>query len=327
MKYVELHIHLDGSIRLSTLYELYLKKNKSSIDLFTRERFAKKISISGKKSFDSLTDCLQVFNNITKLISGDKEVLERIAYEFCEDQYTNNILYTEVRYNPHILQGKLTLPEVVDSINKGIKKGCKKFGIFVNSILCCLRNYPEWSMDIVNLATEYKNKGVVGIDLAGDETHYPNYLHIAAFDIASHRKINITVHAGETGNAKNIMSSIKDLHAKRIGHGYAAIHNKETIEYIKNKNIHLECCPTSSLQTCSVEDIQAIKTFAKENINYSINSDDPAIFEITYQDEINFIKNTAGFDDNEIKRITTNSINSAFISNDEKIKIKKLLFN
>lgn len=325
MKYIELHIHLDGSIRLSTLYELACKKYNYIPKHYPQETFAKTVSISGKKSFDSLTECLKVFNNITSLISGDKDILERIAYEFVEDQYTNNILYTEVRYNPHILQGNLPLTQVVHCINKGIEKGCKKFGIHVNSILCCLRDHPEWSMDIVNLATDYKNKGVVGIDLAGDELRYPDSLHIGAFQVAHRRGINITVHAGEVGEPESIKSAIKNLYAKRIGHGYAAIKDKQTLDYIKNNNIHMECCPTSSLQTCSVEDIEAINTFAKEKINYSINSDDPSVFEVSYQDEIDFVKNTAKLDDKEIKRIIINSLDSAFISNDKKYKILKLI--
>lgn len=320
MKYVELHVHLDGSIRLSTLYELAITKNNYP---YSRSNFAKKVSVSGKKSFESLTDCLRVFKIITDLISGDKDILERIAYEFCENQYTNNILYTEVRYNPHILRGSLTLKEVVDSINKGIKKGCEKFGIYVNTILCCLRDQPEWSMDIVNLATDYKNKGVVGIDLAGDEYNFPNSLHTKSFSIAHKRGINITIHAGEVGDPKNIISAIKKLHAKRIGHGYAAIQEQNVLDYLKKHNIHLECCPTSSLQTCSVEDIQAIKTFADKKLNYSINSDDPSVFEITYEEEIEFVKKTAKLSDEEIKRITLNTLNSAFISDDLKEKIKK----
>ena len=116
------------------------------------------------------------------------------------------MIYTEVRYNPHILQGDLTLDEVIESINKGLQRGMKKYPILVNSILCCLRHLPEWSEEIVLLADKYRNKGVVGVDLAGDEIKFPNDLHIKAFDLAKKKNINITVHAGETGNYNNIIS-------------------------------------------------------------------------------------------------------------------------
>lgn len=325
MKYVELHIHLDGSVRVETLFYLAKKKNVLPPDINTSLAFSKFVSVNGKKSFNDLSDCLSIFNNIVELIKGDKHILERIAFEFCEDQYYNNMIYTEVRYNPHILQGELTCDEVIQSINRGIRMACMKYPIYVNTILCCLRNFPDLSEDIVLLADTYRDSGVVGIDLAGDETHYPNELHEKAFELAKKKGINITVHAGENGNYKNIISALDKLHAQRIGHGYAAIKNIRLMRRLKKENIHLECCATSSLQTCSVEDLEAIQIFREEKMNYSINSDDPSIFEIKYQDEIDLLKEKIFLDDEEVKRVMLNSIDAAFISKKEKDKIKSLI--
>ena len=315
MKYVELHIHLDGAIRFNTLYEL--SKTTDSKQLFSR-----KVSMAGRKSFSSLTDCLSIFSNILSIISGDEKILERIGYEFVEDQYNSDVLYTEVRYCPHLLRGdKLSNNQVIDSINRGLQKGLVKFPIYVNTILCCIRDFPEWTKDIVDLAIEYKNKGVVGIDLAGDEIQFNNDLYQSEFTRAHKNNINITVHSGETGNEENIITAINKLHAKRIGHGYASINNPEVLQLLKDKNIHLECCPSSSLGTKSLSNLNPLKIFQDKGINYSINTDDPSVFEIDYKNEIELLR----LDKKELKRCILNSINSAFINQDEKERLIKLM--
>lgn len=327
-KYIELHLHFDGAARLTTLYELSKKKNlvkTNSID-----EFAKFVSIGKKNCFNSLTDFLSTFKHILSLIAGDKKCLEQIAYEICEDQFNQGILYTEIRYNPHILTGNnLSLDEVIESINAGINRGCSTYPIFVNCILCCLRSKPLWSLDIVNLAIKHKNNRIVGIDIAGDEKNYSDYLHRTAFKFAHKNNINITAHAGEAGDSQNIKSAIKNLYAKRIGHGYACANDNFLIAFLKKKNIHLECCPTSSIQTKSVENFNEhpIKIFHQNNLNFSINTDDSSIFNITFTNETNLVKKLLNLNENQIQQIMINSLESSFASKKEKIKIKELLSN
>lgn len=327
-KYIELHLHLDGAVRLTTLYELSQKKNLFKTN--TISEFAKLVSIDDKKCFDSLTDCLSTFYNILSLIAGEKEYLERIAYEICEDQYNNGVLYTEIRYNPHILMGtNLSLDEVIQTINTGIKKGCSKYPIFVNCILCCLRHKPLWSYDIARLCIKYRNNGIVGMDIAGDEKNYSDYLHRASFKFAHTNNINITAHAGESGGPQNIRSAIMNLYAKRIGHGYACSTDIYLIAYLKRNNIHLECCLTSSLKTKSVTDINKhpLKIFHKKKLNFSINTDDSAIFNTSFQNEIDLAEQTLQLNNDQINEIMLNSLESSFASREEKEKIKKILSN
>ena len=288
-KYIELHLHLDGAVRVSTLYKISQKKNNTDISI---NEFTKLVSIGNKKCFDSLTECLSTFEHILSLIAGNKQYLEQIAYEICEDQYNNDVLYTEIRYNPHILMGDiLSLDEVIVSINNGIKRAILKYPIFVNTILCCMRSKPQWSFDIAKLCIKYRNQGVVGMDIAGDEKNNSDYNHRNAFKLAHNNNINITAHAGEAGGPENIKSAISNLHATRIGHGYACCYDNYLMGYLKRKNIHLECCITSSIQTKSVENINnhPIKIFNKKNLNYSINTDDPSIFNTTYKQEIDLV--------------------------------------
>ena len=327
-KYIELHLHLDGAIRLTTLYELSQKKNLLKTN--TISEFAKIVSIDDRKCFDSLTDCLSTFYNVISLIAGEKEYLERIAYEICEDQYNNGVLYTEIRYNPHILtESNLSLDEVIQTINTGIKRGCSKYPIFVNCILCCLRHKPLWSFDIVRLCIKYRNNGIVGMDIAGDEQNYSDSLHRSYFAYAHKKNINITAHAGESGGSDNIRSAITNLYAKRIGHGYACSTDNYLMAYLKRNNIHLECCLTSSLKTKSINDINKhpIKTFHKKNMNFSINTDDPSIFNTSFQNEINLVEQTLQLNNNQINKIMLNSLESSFASREEKEKIKEILSN
>jgi adenosine deaminase len=316
MKYIELHLHLDGAIRLNTLYEIAKKNNKYIL----KDEFSEQVSIGKKKNFKSLTQCLKVFKNILKLIEGNKEYLERIAFEICEDQYNNNVIYTELRYNPHILKGNLSLDEVILSINNGIKRGKEKYNIHMNCILCCLRSKPEYSMDIAKLCIKYRDNGIVGIDLAGDEHNYSDELHRVAFDFAHQHEINITVHAGECGNFENIYSALNNLHAKRIGHCYASVKNIKLLQYLKKNNIHIECCYTSSLMTKSVgkQHIHPIQKFHNYNLNYSINTDDPSIFNTNIKKEMKIIKRKLNLNPNDIKQIIINSINSSFASYEQK---------
>ena len=315
MKFIELHIHLDGSIRLSTLYEL--SKTKLSFEIFSKQ-----VSISGRKSFSSLTDCLNIFKNIISIIKGDKKILERIGYEFVEDRYKNNILYTEVRYNPQLLRGnKLTSEEVIDSINKGFEKGMEKYPVYINTILCCIREYPQYCQEVVDLAIKYKNKGIVGIDLAGDESKYDNNLFKKYFDYAHQNDINITIHSGEVGNGNSIISAVNDLHAKRIGHGYTAKDNIDILNMLNDKNIHIECCPSSSLGTCSVNDLQMLKIFDEHHINFSINTDDPSVFGVKYSDEIKILKDKLEISNPMLHLYMINALESAFISKEKKNEI------
>jgi len=325
-KYIELHLHLDGAIRINTLYELAQKTELYKDMSF--EAFQEQVTIGNKKYFDSLSHCLSLFQNILTLIAGNKEYLERIAFEIGEDQFKNNILYTELRYNPHILKGNInTLDEVVEIINNGIKRATTKYGIYMNSILCCLRSKPQWSFDIARLCIKYRNKGVVGMDIAGDEKNYSDYLHKDAFKFANHHGINITAHAGECCGSENISTAINKLYAKRIGHCYSCIYDPYLMGYLKRKNIHIECCYTSSIKTRSVDDTKShpLKTFLKKGMNFSINTDDPSIFNINYLDEIEVIKNKFNLNSCQFHQIMNCSLEASFASNEEKIIIKEKL--
>ncbi|XP_046864518.1 adenosine deaminase-like isoform X3 [Xenia sp. Carnegie-2017] len=177
---VELHVHLDGSLRITTIIEL-AKKKGIHLPSYDPKVFKEYVSLKEPKS---LTCFLHCFSYFIPVIAGDPVALERIAYEFCEDKANDGVLYCEARYCPHILancevagtvyahddNNDCPPRRVVDSICKGFEQGCKEFGVKIRTILCCMRHKPEWSLEIVDLCEEFRNRHVVGLDIAGDES-------------------------------------------------------------------------------------------------------------------------------------------------------------
>lgn len=304
--YCELHIHLDGAIRCTTLYELAQQRNiQLPSDVHQPHDLLHYVTCS--PTCTTLFDFLQTFYILYPIISGDTDILERIAYEFVIDQYNSHIYYTEVRYSPHLLTDNiLTCQQVIDAINNGLQRGMNETGIIVYSILCCIRDKPDWSSEIVDLAYKYKNNNVVGIDIASNEI-LPTEPHIDAFNKAHHLGLNITAHAGEVNDSSRVLEAIDILHAKRIGHGYACINDQNVYNIIKQRNIHIETCFTSSIHTGAVKQYMNKLTQTQRNeliddtahINHShcpINTNIIKWHPIQYfiQDNINISLNTDG---------------------------------
>ncbi|XP_064652287.1 adenosine deaminase-like isoform X2 [Lineus longissimus] len=265
------------------------------------------------------------------VISGDPEAIQRIAYEFCEDCSHQGLLYVEARYSPHLLResgetekNALNSEEVVRLVNEGFTRGEKDFGVKVRSILCCMRHMTGWSTEVLELCQKFKNDGVVGIDIAGSEqlcdeaTHVD---HVRVFQEAAKLGICRTVHAGENGPAGVVREAIEEMHAQRIGHGYHSIDDPDVYKLVKERNIHLEVCPYSSYATgsfCGNFKEHPVRSFLLDNVNFSINTDDPLITGHTLNDEYELCKNELGMTDGDLAFINLNAAKSSFLPPDEK---------
>ncbi|UJR25413.1 hypothetical protein I4U23_006760 [Adineta vaga] len=360
---VELHVHLDGSFRHTTLFELAQKKGIQLPNGMepTLENFMPYICI--QSACKSLAEFLEKFPFFTPIVAGDVEALERVAYEFVEDQAIQGVLYTETRYSPHYLTGdKLTPEQVIEAINKGLRRGMQEFSVDVRSILCCIRQHPEWSMETVDFAEKYRSSGVVGIDLAGDEHNYPIEPHVPAFKHALKLGIHRTVHAGETGSAESVRQAIELCHAERIGHGYAIIDDPSVYDLVRNHDIHLECCLTSSIQTNAVEKYipkdseksekhfflngvitktklhthirskkeiwHPIHHFARDCLNFSLSRDDPSVLQITNEHENEHALADLKLSPAQLTQCIFNAARSTFLNDQgKKILIQRLLLN
>ncbi|KAK0398859.1 hypothetical protein QR680_002784 [Steinernema hermaphroditum] len=317
---VELHLHLDGSIRYDTILDLAQKKQ---------------IDLQGAKTVDELKKtCCD-----PRTCKGDKEAIERIAYELCEDQNKNGVVYFEARYSPHFLcdtvphhlsngepaTGKLTPREVIQAVKCGLDRGEAKFGVKARSILCCIRGFEDWNNEILELATTMREYGVVAIDVAGcahgaDEQYEESVVRV--FQEAAKRGIHRTVHAGESGGAKEVCIAIERMKAQRIGHGYRLILDEDAYKkHAIEEQTHLEGCPYSSVMTGSVEldwPKHPIGRWVKDGVNFSLSTDDPTCFDNSMLSELELAKNEIGLSIHDIWKCQLNAARSCFLPDDEK---------
>ena len=240
--------------------------------------------------------------------SGDIETIERIAYELCEDQAKQHVLYFETRFSPHFLCNTwnhfynekpvpldspkaVTPDDAVRAVGRGLKRGEQDFDIQARMILCTIKGQAGWSYDVVRMASEFASDGVVAIDIAGDESVYSDE-EKEAFERALQLNIHRTVHAGEMGPATNVAYAVKKLHAERIGHGYHVIQDQAIYNMCRSKDVHFETCPYSSYFTAAVrtDEKHAIVTFAEDNVNFSINKDDPTQTKSTLDKEYQLLR-------------------------------------
>ena len=312
MKKVELHLHLDGSVRPTTISEL--------LNISIEE--ARKLSSVSLKE-NSLKDYLEKFDIPLKIMQT-KENLMRISKELALDLLKDNVIYAEIRFAPNKhLENGLTLDEVITSILKGLKE----VPIKTNLILCMMRgdSYAK-NLEIIKYAKKYLGKGVVGIDLAGNEAAYPVNNYQELFAIARKENIPFTIHAGEGDGALSIINAI-NLGAKRIGHGVRAIESTEALNLLKEKDITLEVCPKSNLDTKMYNKLEShpIKKLLDKGVKVTINTDNRTVSNITLEETYKKLKETFHFSKEDFINMNKRAIECAFISEKEKQELLNLL--
>jgi adenosine deaminase len=222
---------------------------------YRKLRHANERQRSMRKAKGSLEDMLLCFEFFTPLVYDNFGLLEHLACDFVRRQYEQNVVYTEVRYSPHLLSEDPRLAH--KAITKGLRRGCQMFPeCIVNQLLCGINFCPQWSSDVVDMAIEFRQDfpcAVVGIDVAAGEDHFApdSPFHQGHLDMcrkAMEHCVPITLHAGEVPESKhNVPKAILKYGAKRIGHGYSTSDDNETLALVKSRNIHFEACPTSSV--------------------------------------------------------------------------------
>ncbi|XP_068005887.1 adenosine deaminase [Melanerpes formicivorus] len=337
---VELHVHLDGAIRPETILH-YGRKRGVPLPGNTVDDLLKHVSYKTPLTF---TKFLEKFNHYMPAIAGDREAVRRIAYELVETKAKEGVVYVEVRYSPHLLancrvdpipwgqaEGDLTPDEVVNLVNQGLQDGERDFHIKARSILCCMRHMPSWSPEVVELCKKYQNNSVVAIDLAGDECLKVENIseHKAAYEEAERCGVHRTVHAGEVGPPARIKEAVYLLKAERIGHGYHVLEDLELYKELLKAKMHFEVCPWSSYLTgACLPDFRkhpAVQ-FKKDQANFSINTDDPLIFNSTIDKDYSIVKDYMGFTEEEFKRVNLNAARSSFLPEKEKQELLNTLY-
>jgi len=318
---VDLHCHLDGSIRLSTMLEL-ARKNKIKLPADDEENLRKKLRLG--QNFDSLEGYLKIFD-YTLSVMQDEESLYRTAYELAEDASRENCRYIEIRYSPilHIQRG-LSLTQVMDAVLEGLRQAEQDHPIQTGVIVCGIRNInPETSVELAKLTVAYKNRGVVGFDLAGAEENYPAKDHKEAFYLIRNNNIFCTVHAGEAYGPESINQALHYLSAHRIGHGTRLTEDGDLLNFVNDRRIPIEVCPTSNVQTRAVPNLAShpLKFFFDFGLRVTINTDNRLISDTTVTDELYRIAREFKFSSNDIKKFILNGFKSAFLPYRQKAKL------
>ncbi len=322
---IDLHNHLDGSVRVATIRDLAIAGGHK---LPTRS--VRKLAPYCQVGPDckSLTDFLQKFFFFYDFLKSARAV-EQIACEICEDAAKDNVIYLETRFAP-VLQATngFSMTQVVESAIRGIDRGQKKFKTTVRMILCCYRSEsPESSVQTVELARKYRDHGVVGIDMAGDEIRFPAKPHLPAFQLAKKYGIPVTIHAGEARGADSVREAVELCGAVRIGHGIRSIEDESVLDLLRSRNVTLEVCPTSNVQTCNAESLEThpLKRLAESGVAVTVNSDDPGVSAITLSHEYRIACKKCGLKHPQIAASVRRAVDAAFCDDRTRARIRKII--
>ncbi len=309
----DLHVHLDGSLRLSTILDL---AEKQRIELPARDEDGLRKAMHLGENCGSLVEYLKAFD-VTLRVMQTEDSLRRIAFELAEDAAKENVRYMEVRYAPmlHTRRG-LRLTTVVESVLEGLRKAQEEHHIESNVIICGIRNVsPESSLEMAELAVAYKGRGVVGFDLAGAEYDHPAKHHKAAFQLVRDNNINVTIHAGEAYGPESIAQAIHVCGAHRIGHGCRLRENGDLLHYVNDHRIPLECCPSSNVQTGAIRDLAShpLKLYQNLGLRVTVNTDNRLITDTSVSKELWLCHTQLGLSLKDIKQIILSGFKSAFL--------------
>lgn len=320
---IDLHRHLDCSMRWSTMLEI-----ASTLKLdFPQSLAAQYDHFLVTKPMTNLDQVLNKFLTSQKLL-GSTEILERLAFEVCEDAFNDGVRILELRYAPtYINIGHSHLKYDVNhsALLKGIKKAQEKFPMAVGLICIIERFQPfETATRVTEFAIE-NSKTFLALDLAGNEESNEPKLFAPLFQKAKAAGLGVTTHAGETPSfqsAQWMRDSIEILGATRIGHGVQSIHSPELIKLLIEKNIVLEICPYSNYLTQAFKTYQEnpLKKLKDLGVAVTINSDDPGMFASVLSDDYLIAQNELGFTRKDFDECTATAYKHSFISNTEKQK-------
>ncbi|HRI46556.1 MAG TPA: adenosine deaminase [Ignavibacteriaceae bacterium] len=360
---VLLHDHLDGGLRPQTIIDLAKEIKYNSLPTNNPTELAEWFHRGANKG--NLVEYLQGFEH-TCAVMQTKEALSRVAYEMMEDMKKDGVCYVETRFAPvfhtskglymddvvnAVLEGLekgkkdgvcyvetrfapvfhtskgLYMDDVVNAVLEGLEKGKKDFGVGYGLILCGMRNMQN-TLEIAELAVNFRNHGVVGFDLAGEEGGYPPKRHIEAFQFIQRANFNITIHAGEAFGKESIWQAIQWCGAHRIGHGTRILEDLvrdkdgnvvalgELSQYILDQRIPIEICLLSNVHTGAIDKLEnhPFQQLYKLKFRLTINTDDRLMSDTTMTNEFMLAQKYFNLNLDDIEKLTINGMKSAFIN-------------
>jgi adenosine deaminase len=327
---VLLHDHLDGGLRPASIVEL-----ADAVGHALPSQDAGELGLWFERAADSgsLERYLETFAH-TVAVTQTAEALHRVAAECALDLAADGVVYAEVRFAPEQhLERDLTLPEVVEAVLAGFVDGSARAAaqgtpIRVGTLLTAMRHAAR-SMEIAELSVRYRDKGVVGFDIAGAEAGYPPTRHLDAFEYLQRENFHFTIHAGEAFGLPSIWQAIQWCGADRLGHGVRIVDDIDPVSrrlgrlaaYVRDKRIPLEMCPSSNVQTGAVASIaeHPIGLLRDLRFRVTVNTDNRLMSGTSMSREMALLVQAFGYGWSELQWFTVNAMKSAFIPFDERL--------
>jgi adenosine deaminase len=313
----ELHCHLDGSVRPSTLLELGHEYGVPMPEA-TAAALAHHMYVRDARH---LEDYLTRFD-VTLAVMQSEHALERISFELGEDAAADGVRYIEVRWAPVLnQQWGLTLEAALEASVRGLARAHAAHGIVGRIIVCGLRHLsPDVSLELARLAVAYDGRGVVGFDLAGGEAGHPASAHRAAFDHAHEHGMFCTCHAGEGAGPESVADAVHACGVQRIGHGTRLIEDPRLTDELAKKGIAIEACLTSNVQTHAARDYAShpLRAYFDRGMRVTLNTDNRLMSGTTLTDEYAHAANELQFSMDELCTLARNGFECAFLPDDER---------
>ena len=317
----DLHLHLDGSLRPRTVWEL-AQEQRVRLPAKSAAELARKL-VAGPQ-VRSLGDYLKTFD-ITLSVLQVPDALERVSYELAEDCAAENVRHMEVRYSPILHQAKgLKLPAILEPVLAGLKRAEREFHLSTGVIICGMRNIsPRRSLELAKLAVAYKDRGVVAFDLAGEEKDHPAKDHQRAFRLIADHNLASTVHAGEGFGPPSIAQALHDCGAHRIGHGTRLREDTGLLHYVNDHRIPLEVCLTSNVQTRAVKSLKdhPFRQYLDMGLRVTLNTDNRTVSNTNLTKEYALAARAFRLSPYQVKRILIGGFKSAFLPYAEKARL------
>ena len=321
-----LHDHLDGGLRPSTIIELAEQTGNKELPTYDKDELANwMISTANRRNLELY---LEAFTH-TISVMQTRAALYRVAAECAEDLALDGVIYAEIRFAPELhLMGGLKVAEVIESVLAGLEAGSEGKDININVLVSAIRSQKR-SKEMMEFALRFREKGVVGFDIAGPEIGYPPVDHLGAFNLALENDFPLTIHAGEVGGSEYIEQAINQCGASRIGHGLGlrddiSVSADENLKVsalasaIRERKVALEMCPTSNMHIGAVQSIDEhpIGLFLDFGFCVTINTDNRLMSGTSLTEEIKKCGLSFGWDWDTIHTLMKNALSSSFSSPD-----------
>lgn len=316
---VELHRHLDGNVRLATLLDL-ARRHRLPLPAATVEALAPHVRLTAPTA--DLLGFLQRLD-LLRSVLADYDAVRRVVRENLEDAAAEGIDYIELRFSPYFMAEPHGLDPlaVAEAACDALEEARGSVAVAAKLIAIVSRTYgPTNGWVEVEAAIACRHRGVVALDLAGDEAGYPGELFVAHFRRAAEAGLRRIAHAGEAAGAASVRQAVLGLGAERIGHGIRAIEDPATIELLVARGIALEVCPTSNVHTSTVASYRdhPLPALLAAGVRATLSTDDPAISGIDLAHEYRVARDEIGLGEGDLALLQENALAAAFLDDAER---------